>query len=66
MMEKCRLILGDCLKKMKELPESSIDLVVTDPPFNFHFGGGAAYLLREKFIIAFKIVLARALNHFLF
>lgn len=27
------LILGDCLEKMKEIPDKSIDLVLTDPPY---------------------------------
>ena len=28
-----RLIQGDCLKVMKDLPDESVDLVVTDPPY---------------------------------
>ena len=28
------LILGDCLEKMKDIPDSSIDLVVTSPPYD--------------------------------
>ena len=28
------LILGDCLEKMKDIPDGSIDLVLTDPPYN--------------------------------
>ena len=28
-----KLILGDCLEKMKDMPDKSIDLVVTDPPY---------------------------------
>lgn len=28
-----RLILGDCLEKMKDIPDGSIDLVLTDPPY---------------------------------
>ena len=28
------LILGDCLEEMKKMPDKSIDLVLTDPPFN--------------------------------
>lgn len=28
-----QLILGDCLEVMKELPDNSIDLVLTDPPY---------------------------------
>ena len=34
---------GDCLELLKGIPERSIDLVVTDPPYEFtaHGGGGA-------------------------
>jgi len=28
-----QIILGDCLEKMKDIPDNSIDLVVTDPPY---------------------------------
>jgi len=28
------LILGDCLEKMKDIPDKSVDLVLTSPPFN--------------------------------
>ena len=27
------LIYGDCLEKMKEIPDKSIDFVLTDPPY---------------------------------
>ncbi len=29
----CRLILGDCLEVMKEMPDGSVDAVITDPPY---------------------------------
>ena len=29
-----RIICGDCLEIMKELPDNSVDLVLTDPPYN--------------------------------
>lgn len=29
----------DCLKGLKQLPDKSVDLIVTDPPFNFDIGG---------------------------
>ena len=29
-----KVICGDCLKVMKDIPDNSIDLVVTDPPYN--------------------------------
>lgn len=32
-MSYVNLILGDCLKVMKEIPDNSVDLVLTDPPF---------------------------------
>jgi site-specific DNA-methyltransferase (adenine-specific) len=32
-----RLELGDCLEKLKELPDNSIDSVVTDPPYGIGF-----------------------------
>ena len=32
-MGKIKLIQGDCLEKMKDIPDGSIDLVLTDPPY---------------------------------
>jgi site-specific DNA-methyltransferase (adenine-specific) len=29
-----QLILGDCLEKLKDIPDKSIDFVLTDPPYN--------------------------------
>jgi len=34
-----RLYLGDCLEIMKELPDNSVDSVVTDPPYGLGFMG---------------------------
>ena len=36
---KIYLILGDCLEKLKELPENSVDSIVTDPPYELGFMG---------------------------
>jgi len=33
-MINTNLILGDCLIKLKEIPDNSVDLVVTSPPYN--------------------------------
>jgi DNA modification methylase len=33
MMSEIKLILGDCLVEMKKIPDKSIDLVLTDPPY---------------------------------
>ena len=34
-----QLINGDCLEKLKELPDNSVDSVVTDPPYGLSFMG---------------------------
>jgi site-specific DNA-methyltransferase (adenine-specific) len=33
------IILGDCLEKLKAIPDNSIDLIVTDPPYGIKFMG---------------------------
>ena len=32
-MSDMKLILGDCIEKMKEIPDNSIDMVLCDPPY---------------------------------
>lgn len=34
-MEIDRIYLGDCLELMRGLPDKSVDLIVTDPPYDF-------------------------------
>jgi len=34
-----KIIQGDCLEKLKELPDNSVDSVVTDPPYGLSFMG---------------------------
>ena len=31
-----KLILGDCLEKMKDIPDGSVDMVLTSPPYNMN------------------------------
>ena len=38
MLELDRVYTGDCLKLMKELPDNSVDLVLTDPPYGINYG----------------------------
>lgn len=33
-MKDVKLILGDCAEKLKDIPDSSVDLVVTSPPYD--------------------------------
>ena len=35
-MPKIELIQGDCLEKMKDIPDRSIDMVFTSPPYNMN------------------------------
>ena len=35
-MTKIELIQGDCLEKMKDIPDGSVDLVFTSPPYNMN------------------------------
>ena len=32
-----KLIQGDCIEKMRELPDKSIDLILTDPPYGVNY-----------------------------
>ncbi len=38
---KARLLTGDCLKRLRELPNASVAAVVTDPPYGLGFMGKA-------------------------
>jgi len=54
-MPKIELIQGDCLEKMKDIPDGSIDLIITSPPYDnmrtykgyiFNFKDMAPHLFR--------------------
>ncbi len=34
-----QILFGDCLNMLKELPDDSIDCIVTDPPYGYSFMG---------------------------
>ena len=34
-----KLLHGDCLERMKEIPDGSVDLILTDPPYEVITGG---------------------------
>ena len=38
---KARLLIGDCLERLRELPDASVAAVVTDPPYGLGFMGKA-------------------------
>jgi len=39
MMPKIELTQGDCLQKLKDMPDESVDAIVTDPPYELGFMG---------------------------
>ena len=41
-MNQIQIKRGDCLELMKEIPDKSVDLIVTDPPYDISAtnGGG--------------------------
>ena len=51
--EQCinQVVCGDCLEGMKLIPSDSIDLVVTDPPYDMDLQGGMRghYMSMEKY-----------------
>ena len=38
-MKTNQIIQGDCLEVMKDMPDKSVDLVLTDPPYGYSFMG---------------------------
>ena len=42
-MKKFELWHGDCLELMKDIPDGSVDLVLTDPPYIVETSGGGLY-----------------------
>lgn len=34
-----RILIGDCVAKLEQLPSNSVDLVFADPPYNLQLGG---------------------------
>jgi len=34
MSDDIKLMLGDCLEKMKEIPDGTVDMILQDPPYN--------------------------------
>jgi len=47
------IILGDCLEKIKDIPDNSIDLVVTSPPYDNIENAG--YAMKGKDILFLKL-----------
>ncbi len=46
MVSAVELILGNCLEEMHKIPDNSVDLIITDPPYNFEASGGGLFAKR--------------------
>jgi len=44
--EENTIIVGDCLDIIKQMPDESVDLVVTDPPYGIGFQSNSAKVSR--------------------
>src|SRR3990167_7543389 len=51
-MELNTIIQGDCLEVLKTLPEKSIDLIITDPPYGLNFRSHRPMASKKKDFIA--------------
>lgn len=47
-MEFDRIYLEDCLEGLKKIPDKSIDLIVTDPPYEIETTGAGLYKQTDK------------------
>ena len=47
-MSEVKLYQGDCLEVMKDIPDKSIDLVITDPPYEISTTGAGIYKQADK------------------
>jgi len=43
-----KIICGDCLEVMKEMPSKSVDLIITDPPYGMDFQSNYRFNKHEK------------------
>lgn len=46
-MSKVELIHGDCFEELKKIPEASIPLIVTDPPYELATGGNGGTINKK-------------------
>jgi site-specific DNA-methyltransferase (adenine-specific) len=53
-METNKIYQGDCLELMKDIPDGSVDLVVTDPPYNLKKFKGDDFTEEEFKIFSLK------------
>ena len=47
-MELNKIYLGDCYELIKQIPDNSVDLIYTDPPYLFQNGGFGSGMFKDK------------------
>ena len=60
-MSEVKLYLGDCLEVMKSIPDKSIDLVFTSPPFKDEDVDGNYWELYDKWMGEFTRIASKAI-----
>jgi len=47
-----KLIIGDCLQEMQDIPSDSVDLIIADPPYNLgkDYGNGSDSRQRQEYL----------------
>tara|TARA_R110002096_G_scaffold278550_1_gene472633 strand:- start:498 stop:983 length:486 start_codon:yes stop_codon:yes gene_type:complete len=60
------LMLGDCLERMKEIPDGSVDLILTDPPYDIKNtnAGGRSKLAQSMQVMNNQIKAANIVSGF--
>ena len=47
-METNKIYLGDAYELIKQLPDKSVDLIITDPPYHFVGGGKMTGIFKDR------------------
>jgi site-specific DNA-methyltransferase (adenine-specific) len=50
MLEKNKIYLGDCVQLMKDIPDKTIDAIITDPPYNIKKADWDSWKTKEFYV----------------
>lgn len=56
------ITLGDCYELIKYIPDKTIDLILTDPPYNFHCGSVAG-IFKNRIVKPGTEIVEKNINH---